>query len=488
MKNYFGFKQQHSIGFKILVGVLFISGLATLFIASYQLYRDYQTDVRGIEERLHQIESSYLKSVINSLWEMNEGQVKISLEGILNLPDVESVVVKDEREIIFSIGKAKSERVIVRKYKLIYDLGTVSDSVGELIVTASLENAIARLKERIIVVFLSQALKTMVTSFFILILIRFLVTSHVEKIAQFFKKHDIGTKPKKLVLDRVYLQGKYQDEFDSLVQSVNEMVIKLDKEFNQRVIAEKELLQLNINLESLVDTRTKQLVEANKLATLGEMAGGVAHEINSPLSVVHGLTRRLVRQVENRESIEKLTGSLVKIENLVDRIFIITKGLGMFARDSSHDKFMEKKIVNIIKTVVGYANARYIKTNVIINFNAEQDNFILNCQESTVSQILNTLISHSVHKVKDLEENWILLSSQNDEGVYEIIINDGYDGDHFDVKDFLENPFNVKKGVQKGSGLELSLLCGMLDSQNIKIIFGDGSQGYKYRLIFKDND
>jgi len=486
MKKFFSFRDRHSIGFKILLGVLVISGLATCVIASYQLYRDYRTDVKGIEDRLQQIEASYLKSVTNSIWEMNEGQVKISLEGILNLPDVESVVVIDRDEIKFKVGDALAKRKIIRKYQLNYELEEVSENVGELIIYASLENAISRLEDRIIVVFLSQALKTTITSIFILFLIRVLVTTHVEKIALYFEKHDVGAKPQKLKLERHIFKSKYDDEFDSLAASVNDMVTRLDKEFNQRTLAEKELLKMNENLENVVESRTNQLVEASKLASLGEMAGGVAHEINSPLSVVHGLNRRLKRQLNDKESPEVLKESLDKIENLVDRIFVITKGLGIFSRDSSHDKFVDTEIYNILTTVVDYANVRYLKSNVAISLNGETEQFNVNCQKNTISQILNTLISHSVVRIKDLKENWISISTKYVDGYNEIWINDSAEGLYSDVKDCIENPFSVRKGVEKGSGLELSLLRGMVESQNILVKFGDGANNYKYRLVFKN--
>jgi C4-dicarboxylate-specific signal transduction histidine kinase len=486
MIKVFGFRNDKSLGYKILVGVLLISGIATCLIASFQLYHDYSSDVRSIEARLSQIESSYLKPVVNSIWEMNDSQVQISLEGIVNLPDIESVVVITSSNEVIKVGKATSKHSIIKKYKLSYVEQGVEESVGELVVHATLENAIARLKERIVIVFLSQAAKTLVTSFFILILVKFLVTIHVEKIALYFKQHDLGTRPKKLKLKKRIFNKNSNDEIDSLVVSVNEMFSRLENEFNQRVLAEKELTKMNFNLEKLIDKRTKQLVEANKLATLGEMAGGVAHEINSPLSVVHGLNNRLLRLVKEDGTRDKMITSLVKIGNLVDRIFIITKGLGMFSKDSSQDKFVEKDIFILTDTIVKYANARFLKLNVKIYIKDIDCNFQINCQEATVAQIINTLISNAVHRVKDLKENWISLSLKKVDEENEMWINDGSKGLNTDVKKFIENPFSARRGVDKGSGLELSLLCGMIETQNIKIIFGDGSEGYKYRIIFNN--
>ena len=98
----------------------------------------------------------------------------------------------------------------------------------------------------------------------------------------------------------------------------------------------------------LKDTQTT-LVETSKLAALGEMAGGIAHEINTPLGAILLRASQIKRMLEKSpESLEKVIEFSDVIISICQKIESIIKGLRHFARSSENDPFTKNKIIDII--------------------------------------------------------------------------------------------------------------------------------------------
>src|ERR1700686_190312 len=84
---------RHSIGARLLAGVLLFSGSVTLVLTVIQLYIDYRREVSALEAQLNQISGSYLASLAEGLWTLDERQLRLQLDGILRLPDIRAVEV-----------------------------------------------------------------------------------------------------------------------------------------------------------------------------------------------------------------------------------------------------------------------------------------------------------------------------------------------------------------------------------------------------------
>src|SRR5690606_33439605 len=99
--------------------------------------------------------------------------------------------------------------------------------------------------------------------------------------------------------------------------------------------------------EELVQRRTKelelskiQLVHSSKMASLGEMASGMAHEINNPLTIIQGKVKVIGMLLEDLKiKDEQLFQEIDKIKFTTDRIGKIVKGLRNFSRVSVNDPF-----------------------------------------------------------------------------------------------------------------------------------------------------
>lgn len=118
--QYFG---KQSIGKMLLVWIVFFSSLITLLLTVVQLFIDYKLEVGTLNNRLDQIESSYKSVIEASLWNVDLEQLDIQLEGIMKLPDIRAVIVKESQDFDGAIYLEKGEQLgssVSRKYDLIH--------------------------------------------------------------------------------------------------------------------------------------------------------------------------------------------------------------------------------------------------------------------------------------------------------------------------------------------------------------------------------
>ena len=162
---------RHSLSFRLLSYILACSTLLALLITAVQLFWDYRQDRGMVESSLNQIEASFLQPIASSLWNLDEEQIQVQLEGIMNLPSMQFVEVKeamgDSEVRLQSLGKELPSYDISREFDLTYQ----GEKVGKLFVASSLEMIYHRLMEKSIIILVSQTIKTLVVSFCILLII-----------------------------------------------------------------------------------------------------------------------------------------------------------------------------------------------------------------------------------------------------------------------------------------------------------------------------
>ena len=104
------------IGARLLVRVLLFSSAITLILTVLQLYLDYRRDVEVIKDRLAEIERSYIESIGESLWQLDERQLVLQLEGILRLPDIRAVEVREATNrpapLVVAVGERQSNSAL----------------------------------------------------------------------------------------------------------------------------------------------------------------------------------------------------------------------------------------------------------------------------------------------------------------------------------------------------------------------------------------
>ena len=250
---------RRSIARRLIVSVILFSALITLVISSIQLYRDYLRDISLINSRMQQIEYVNLRTLSNSLWVADAGELKIHLTGILSLPDMQYLEITDGNKIWAAVGTDQDKNVITRTFPMSHMYRGLLQNIGTLKVVASLNGVYARLIDQAIVILVSNGIKTFLVAGFMLFIFQQLVTRHLVKIADYASNQDMENLGRQVRLERQDNRSHQLDELGTVVTALNTMQSNLKQSFTALKNSESELQHHREHLEELVEERTAEL-------------------------------------------------------------------------------------------------------------------------------------------------------------------------------------------------------------------------------------
>jgi PAS domain S-box-containing protein len=258
---------RHSIGARLLAGVLLFSGSVTLILTAIQLYIDYRREVSALEVQLNQISGSYLASLAEGVWTLDERQLRLQLDGILRLPDIRAVEVHEAADtgnsLIVKLGENAASSSLVREYPLRHNVQGQERVIGTLHVEATMANVHRRLLDTAVTILISQAAKTFLVSFFILYFFHYLVTRHLSAIARYLDDYRITDTAFELRLQRRPL--RYEDELQRVITAFNTLSHTLHTAYSglsEREAKIRRLVDANI-VGIIIWNIDGQIIEAN---------------------------------------------------------------------------------------------------------------------------------------------------------------------------------------------------------------------------------
>ena len=216
--------------------------------------------------------------------------------------------------------------------------------------------------------------------------------------------------------------------------------------------------------KQLVIEQTKSL-QASKLASLGEMSAGIAHEINNPLAIITMALLLLPKFINNPE---KLAEKIESINKAIDRIAKIISGLRKFSRSSLLVDYANFSVSGIVKDSLVLTNPKSIqfKTPVECIINSESQIF---CNEVEIEQVIINLVSNAIDAVKKLDVKWVKVEVKDQDNFVIVQITDSGAGIPLKFQGKLFEPFFTTKEVGEGTGLGLSISKGILDGHKATI-------------------
>lgn len=223
---------------------------------------------------------------------------------------------------------------------------------------------------------------------------------------------------------------------------------------------EPELL-IGISHDITEEIKTKQDLEFEriksvrnaKLASLGEMSAGIAHEINNPLAIIAGSAGLLVKCAAHPE---KLASKVETIIKSCERISRIVKGLKKFSRSGDKSNIQNHDLCSIVKEATIIIDAKSKRHSVPVTLDCDSQS-IVSCDEVEIEQVLINLVNNAIDAAKVKQEKWVKISVINDAHSVALRVIDSGDGIPEKIRDKLFEPFFTTKKVGEGTGLGLSI-------------------------------
>lgn len=206
------------------------------------------------------------------------------------------------------------------------------------------------------------------------------------------------------------------------------------------------------------EAQATSLAQASKMATLGELAAGIAHEIRNPVSTVAMIIEIVKRAARNGViSSDELAPQLDRLSLCVDRISKIISELQTFSRDSSRDNFEIAPLEKLIEQSISLCEARFKKDGVRLVVEPVPSAWALECRDSQISQVILNLLGNALDAALEAKERWVKLAVKDLGDSFELSITDSGLGIQDTIADKILKPFFTTKPAGKGTGLGLSI-------------------------------
>lgn len=288
--------------------------------------------------------------------------------------------------------------------------------------------------------------------------------------------------------------NKHKDHLEEIVFERTNEIIKLNNDLTQsnaELFKKTEELSQTINI--LKDTQD-QLIQSEKMASLGMLTAGIAHEINNPINYISGSYQALQTliddfwtilndykiEVEKKHSSEilseiekqrKLNSNdiyhsikflLVNIETGILRTTEIIKSLMAFSRNESQE-YSDYNLIKGIKDVLVILKSRYYgRINIIEEHDSELPSIV--CNANGIGQVIMNLVSNAIDAIP--EQGEIKIKTKYLQKTEEVVIKvkDSGIGIPASIIEKIFDPFFTTKEVGKGTGLGLYISYNMIKS------------------------
>ncbi len=234
-------------------------------------------------------------------------------------------------------------------------------------------------------------------------------------------------------------------------------------------------------IERLVDLRTREAeyhrvssLEASRLASLGEMAGGIAHEINNPLAIIVARTENLLDRLHcGPVEAPEITDNLKRIHEVSQRIAKIVAGMRRLVRDDSESPLDLYSCEMVIEDALDLCREKYrsrgIQLTVENQLSPEGTPLRVHCRRIQVAQVLVNLLNNAEHATEGQSSRWIKIRTYQEEPWINIEITDSGGGIPPAIANRMMDPFFTTKEVGKGTGLGLAITRSIMNQHHGRI-------------------
>ena len=288
------------------------------------------------------------------------------------------------------------------------------------------------------------------------------------------ERHELRRiKIREKLFNKVRMLFRAEDEIDILADKFNEMLFRLQSTYN-------ELQQSQSNL-----------IQSEKLATIGTLTAGLAHEINNPVAGLKNCLRRIIDNPKNMVQNEKY---FVMMEKAVEKIENVVSNLLNFTRKQSSD-MSNISITETIDNSLLFVSHRLEKLRTVITKNISQDKVFVKGNKNQLEQVFLNLIINSLDSIEAKlkttpgSKSSLTFKTNVERNNIFIKITDTGEGINSELIDRVFDPFFTTKIQGRGTGLGLSIVYNIIKTHNGSIhVESEIGEGTTVTLVLPVNE
>jgi signal transduction histidine kinase len=459
-----------------------------------QLYVDFKDGVSALDERFNNVELSFNQSISTSLWDFNEPLVEQQIGGIQRLPDIRHVKITTSFGKVYEVGNVIANPEKVEYYPIKFEANTI----GTMVISADYEDIYQHLKQKAGFIIISEFIKIFMVAFCTFFIVHWLITQHLYRITLYSKALSGQNLDEPLTLLNRKLKT---DELDELVDAINGMRLSLKRDIFKLEEAENALINLNADLEIKVYERTAKLAESNqqlqqslneltlakdqlvqseKMASLGQLVAGVAHEVNTPLGIcvtsvsalkekIAELNHALIAEKLTKKQLTSILNLFVEYEQIIERSLNkavdLIRGFKSVAVEQHTDPKININLAQHVNDVVNTVKTLFKQKNYTIKISVDPELNLVTFPSAWNQILTNFLTNSHLHGFEDCIDGEISIDFQANDKNLVLVYQDDGKGINIDVKDKIFDPFVTTKRGLGGSGLGMNIVYNLVNTK-----------------------
>ncbi len=546
-------------------------------VTAGQIFTEYLNAKSHIEGELKTLKNTFSTSLTRAIWELNTPQAKTIALGLIELPIVEGVQIRDENgNYIADLGRTSEldgesfNKGILKdhaggtfgfSFPLIFEFSGRTSLVGDVTLYSSSAIIFSRIEVGLFFLIGNAIVKTAFLVFLFMNAFRTMLTNPLNELTQQITDFNLDdpesskldlkinennennelkvleTSYNKLIDEMIVFQSKLagtQRELQQANQRLDDQNISLEEEVAKKtatlsrimldleqqkdvlLVNQRELRQENENRQFIeaelrnrntelansmktIKMTKNQLVESEKMASLGGLVAGIAHDVNTPLGVSVTATSFLqdrLTKLQNAYDDKTLTGNtmtsfmseaqqtITLLTNNLNRASDLISSFKQVAVDQTNEAIREVNVSEYLSEVVRSLAPNFKKTQHTIDIHCPDD-LLIKCAPGVLAQILTNMIMNSlIHGFENKIKGAIRLDiSEQDDNIVINYSDDGRGLDEENLKRHFDAFFTTRRG-KGGSGLGTHIMNNLVTQAlggQIEV-FSQLDKGLQYKI------
>jgi PAS domain S-box-containing protein len=236
------------------------------------------------------------------------------------------------------------------------------------------------------------------------------------------------------------------------------------------IYSKARVLEKDIKLEQLYLEQHKSF-QANKLAILGEMAAGVAHELNNPLAIIAGYLQIMELESNSAEEThpkqQKVLSSMMRA---TERATSIVENLKSLSRDASVDDLEVTSFQEIMNCSLNLLLNRFEQKKVKFEYAMPSQELLLHCRKYELSQVFFNMILNALEAVQKDTAPWVKIQTSSEKQQLTVTMSNSGTAIPLELRGKIFNPFFSTKLSGFGTGMGLSVAASVIQQHGGSIM------------------